>query len=236
MPCFLGISGYHDSGKTTVGTFLVETLSKKGYKIGVVKSCKNQDIITDLPQKDTWKYRESGALGVGLFQKNLFTFYLIPENPETYDYKYWYHYFLSLFWSYDLVIFEGFKGFEMLPKLWVVKDKSEDLENIKSTLRNLLGFIVRDKIEDWKKLYPKDFFLSLEKKEEIIEFVENFMTKNQPKVLLRVNGKRVAMKDFVEDILAYPLLSFVKILKGIPNEIWEIEVKIKPKFLDKKDK
>lgn len=236
MPCFLAISGYQNSGKTTVGTFLVKTLTQRGYKIGVVKASKEEEIITDFPQKDTWKYRASGASAVGLFQKYFFTLYLTPENHQILDYKDWYNHFISLFWSYDLVIFEGFKSFEMLPKLWVIKNKDEDLKSIKNTLRNLLGFIVKDEVKYWRSKHPEEVFLSLEEKDVFLDFVERFIEKNQPRVLLRVNGKKLALKDFVEEILAYPLLGFIRALKGVPEEVWEIEVKIKPKFLDKKDK
>lgn len=236
MPCFLAISGYHNSGKTTVGTFLVKTLTEKGYKIGVIKSSKEEEIITDSPQKDTWKYRTSGASAVGLFQKNFLTLYLVSENHKTLDYRDWYTYFTSLFWSYDLVIFEGFKNFEMLPKLWVIRDKTEDLKSIKNHLRNLLGFIVKNEVKFWRSRYPEELFLSLEEKDAFLEFVERFIEKNRSRVLLRVNGKKLALKNFVEEILAYPLLGFIRALKGVPEEIWEVEVKIKPKFLDKKDK
>ena len=56
----------------------------------------------------------------------------------------------------------------------------------------------------------------------------------QTRILLRVNKKKIPLKSFVEDILIYPLLGFVKALKGVPEEINELEVKIKlPNKLDK---
>jgi len=60
MPPFLAISGYHNAGKTILTLSLYEILRKKGYKIAVIKSSKEKDVLTDIPKKDTWLYREAG--------------------------------------------------------------------------------------------------------------------------------------------------------------------------------
>jgi len=57
---FLAISGYHNAGKTILALSLYEILRKKGYKIAVIKSSKEKDVLTDIPKKDTWLYREAG--------------------------------------------------------------------------------------------------------------------------------------------------------------------------------
>jgi len=53
MPPFLAISGYHNAGKTILTLSLYEILRKKGYKIAVIKSSKEKDVLTDIPKKDT---------------------------------------------------------------------------------------------------------------------------------------------------------------------------------------
>lgn len=227
MPCFLALSGYSGSGKTTIGSFLVKRLTEEGYKVGVVKSCKEKEIFTDIPNKDTWIYRENGASGVVLFQEKIITLYLDPQKNNLTSFKDWYRYFLSVFWGYDLVLFEGFKNVDILPKLWVLKDKEEDLNLVKKELKNLLGFVVKEDIEWWKNKFPEETFFSIEQEEELLSFLKDFIEQKREKVILKVNGKKVPLKDFVADILAYPLLGFVKALKGVPEEIQEIEVKIK---------
>ena len=47
MPPFLAISGYHNAGKTILALSLHEILRKKGYKIAVIKSSKEKDVLTD---------------------------------------------------------------------------------------------------------------------------------------------------------------------------------------------
>jgi len=234
MPLFLAISGYHNAGKTILALSLYEILRKKGYKIAVIKSSKEKDVLTDIPKKDTWLYREAGISAVGFFQENLFTLYLNPKLIGISSLKDWYVYFLSLFWSYDLVILEGFKNLDLVHKIWVVKEDKEDLKKIKEDLKNLIGFVVRKNKRKWESLYPKEKFFSFDEKNELIKCIEELIKMHQTRVLLRVNKKKMPLKSFVEDILIYPLLGFVKALKGVPGEINELEIKIKlPNKLDK---
>jgi len=227
MPLLFSISGYHNAGKTTLALSLCKILKTRGFKIAVVKSSKERKILTDTPEKDTWLYREAEIPVVGFFQEKLFTLYINPEGLNLFSFKEWYVYFLSLFWNFDIVILEGFKSFDMLHKVWVVKEKNEDLKKIKSEVRNLLGFVVKDNIEKWEALYPEEKFFLFEEKEVLADFIEELVKKYKPKVLLRVNGKKIPMKNFVEEILISPLLGFIKVLKGVPEKIENIEIKIK---------
>lgn len=236
MPFLLSISGHHNAGKTTLALSLSKALRDRGYKIAVVKSSKEKNIFTDTPQKDTWLYREAGIPLVGFFQENLFTLYLNPENINFSSFKDWHTFFLSLFWNFNLVILEGFKGFDMIHKLWVIKESKEDLKKIKAELKNLLGFVVKDEEKIWENLYPEEKFFSFNKIDILANFVEELIKRYEPRALLKVNGKKIPMKNFVEDILVYPLLGFVRALKGVPEKIEDIEIKIKfNKELDKED-
>jgi len=234
MPFFLAISGYHNAGKTILALSLYETLRKKGYKIAVIKSSKEKDVLTDIPEKDTWLYREAGISAIGFFQENLFTLYLNPKMIGISSLKDWYTHFLSFFWSYDLVILESFKNLDLVHKIWVVKEDKEDLKKIKENLKNLIGFVVKENKRKWESLYPEEKFFSFDEKNELTRYVEELIEMHQPRVLLKVNKKKIPLKGFVEDILIYPLLGLVKALKGVPEEINELEIKIKlPDKLDK---
>ncbi len=227
MPLLIAISGYHNAGKTTLALSLSKILQKKGYKIAVIKSSKEENVFTDIPEKDTWLYRQEGIPLVGFFQKNLFTLYLNPEFLNFYSFKDWYNYFLSIFWNYHIVFLEGFKGFDMVQKFWIVKDDNEDIKKVKAELKNLLGFVVKNKLEVWKISYPEEKFFSFEDKEGLAKFIEELVEVYQPRVLLKVNDQKIPMKSFVEDVLIYPLLGFIKALKGVPEEIKTLEIKIK---------
>ena len=236
MPFLLSISGYHNAGKTTLALSLCKVLKSRGYRIAVVKSSKEEEVLTDTPEKDTWLYRNAEIPVVSFFQKNLFTLYLNPQLLELSSFKDWYVFFLSLFWDFNLVILEGFKNFDMVHKIWVVKERDEDLKGIKREIRNLLGFVVKDGLEKWQSRYPEEKFFLFDEIETLADFVEGLIRKYEPRVFLRVNGKKIPMKSFVEDVLIYPLLGFVKALKGVPEKIEDVEIKIKlNKELDKED-
>ncbi len=124
MPKFLALSGYHNSGKTTVGTYIVAKLSEKGFKVGVIKSTKETTEETDKPGSDTFKYRKAGAKQVVFFQRDRITLF-IEDLPKDKDKVF--TLFERLFFDYDLVIFEGFKEWRDMPKIWLKRDDEEEL-------------------------------------------------------------------------------------------------------------
>ncbi|MBN43547.1 MAG: molybdopterin-guanine dinucleotide biosynthesis protein B [Alphaproteobacteria bacterium] len=58
-----GIVGWHDSGKTTLITTLVNALVDRGYRVSTIKHA-HHGFDVDTPGKDSWKHRASGATEV----------------------------------------------------------------------------------------------------------------------------------------------------------------------------
>lgn len=206
MPLIIALCGYHNSGKTTVGTYLVERLRNLGYKIAVVKSTKEESELTDQPGSDTYRYRESGGDPVCLYQKNLLTFY-IRELPD----KESFHHFLQrIFWEKDLILLEGFKSFPDIPKIWILREDEKE--------------------EEVKARFPRiEFFVKGGEEEKVLNYVLERLNNKEEEVLLYINGKRIFLKPFIQKILREILLGFVKGLKDIPGNLFHLEVKIKRK-------
>jgi molybdopterin-guanine dinucleotide biosynthesis protein MobB len=59
-PAVVGISGEHNSGKTTLLEKLIPLLRKRGLIVGAVKHTPH-DVEDDRPGKDTWRLRNAGA-------------------------------------------------------------------------------------------------------------------------------------------------------------------------------
>ena len=219
----ISICGYKGSGKTWLILRILEHLKNQGYRIAVLKSSHIEEVLTDKQDSDTWKYREAGVEGVLLFQKSLFTLYLSPENTDLL-------YILEgILWNFDLILCEGLKGFDLISKLWILKDPNE-LKEILPKLKNLLGIIVKEKneIEKLKDSYPWLEFFYIEDVEEIAKFITNrIMEKDEVKLL--VNRKKIGLKPFIKEFLKVPFIDMVKLLKNVPQEIKEIEFKIKIK-------
>ncbi len=205
MPLIVAICGQHNSGKTTVGTFLVRELKNLGYQIAVVKSTKEEGYLTDHPGSDTFRYRESGADVVCLFQRELFTLYTskLPEKESLIEFL------NSLFWDKDLILLEGFKGFTNISKIWVLRE-DEDESEIKKNYSGIELCIRKG-----------------EEKKALNFLLEKLREKKEDEVFLYINGKEVFLKPFVQRILKEILLGFLKGLKGIPEKISYLEIKIK---------
>jgi molybdopterin-guanine dinucleotide biosynthesis protein B len=206
MPKFLALSGYHNSGKTTVGTYIVAKLSEKGYKVGVIKSTKETTEETDKPGSDTFKYRKAGARQVVLFQMDKMTLF-IEDLPKDKDKVF--TLFERLFFDYDLVIFEGFKEWRDVPKIWLKRNDEEELpegiENIQMVAE------------------AKD-------KEKIINFVEDYLgVQNNEDIKIFVNDEDIPLKPHLKLLCQNILLGILASLKGVPKieEVKTIEVLIK---------
>jgi len=206
MPKFLALSGYHNCGKTTVGTYIVTKLSEKGYKVGVIKSTKETMEETDKPGSDTFKYRKAGARQVVLFQRDRMTLF-IEDMPKDKDKVF--TLFERLFFDYDLVILEGFKEWRDVPKIWLKRNDEEELpagiENIQMVAE------------------AKD-------KERILSFVEDYLgAQNNGDIKIFVNDEDIPLKPHLKLLCQNIMLGILASLKDVPKieEVKTIEVLIK---------
>jgi len=206
MPKFLALSGYHNSGKTTVGTYIVAKLSEKGYKVGVIKSTKETTEETDKPGSDTFKYRKAGARQVVLFQRDRMTLF-IEDMPKEKDKVF--TLFERLFFDYDLVILEGFKEWRDVPKIWL---KRNDEEGLPEGIENI------------------QMVAEAKDKERILSFVEDYLgVQNNGDIKIFVNDEDIPLKPHLKLLCQNILLGILASLKGVPKieEVKTIEVLIK---------
>lgn len=208
MPLLIAISGHHNSGKTTLGRFLVEELKRRGYRVGVVKSTKEEGLLTDREASDTFLYRKAGATLVVLLQRDLATIYCPMDEENKENFTSWVERF---FWDYDLVLLEGFKGLKGLPRIWMLREDEKE------------EFILQS--------YPNiDLVVDLNNKDLALEFVLQKLEENEKReVFLFVNGKAISLKAFIRVILKEILFGFLRGLKGLPEKIHHVEVIIKEK-------
>jgi molybdopterin-guanine dinucleotide biosynthesis protein B len=206
LPQIFALCGYHNSGKTTLGTFLVQSLVKEGYRVGVVKSTKEEGELTDKPGTDTWRYKRAGAQRVALLQKNLLTLYSTSFNESAENLL---DYLKSLFFECDILILEGFKAVTGIPKIWILRE-GESSEEIKRAFSGI------------------ELILKPSEKERALEFVKERLRDGfSPEVSLQVNGGEIPLKPFIQNMLKGLIIGFLKSLRGVPEEIRQIEVKIK---------
>ncbi len=113
-----GITGWKNSGKTTLVADLVSHISARGLRVSTIKHAHcNFDI--DKPGTDSFKHREAGAQQVLLASSNrwaLMNELRDDQEPELDD-------LLKELASADLVIVEGFKMGDQ-PKIQVVRPQN----------------------------------------------------------------------------------------------------------------
>jgi len=206
--------GWHDSGKTTLVREVVAHLKEKGLRIAVVKSTKHTGIQFDQQGTDTDTYRKAGADAVTLMAPDQMI--LLAARPD-----------MSLiamahrfFHDYDMVIGEGFKHERKISKIEVSRGETDSLRD------QVTGVIAT--VTD-RNISGDNIFTPNESRKIADFLVQRFIEDKKyfaEKALLLVNGKKVPMKDFVQDAIAGTVHGFIKTLKQT-GDIREIELTIK---------
>lgn len=70
-PYIYAISGYKNSGKTTLMEGVIAELTRRGYRVATVKH-DGHDFEPDVPETDSWKHHRAGAYGTAVFSDNRF--------------------------------------------------------------------------------------------------------------------------------------------------------------------
>lgn len=127
MTSVISIVGKKGSGKSEILEKLIYKLSRKGYRIGVIKHLARPDLEVDEPGKDTYRYRTGGAERVVLAGKSrLALFSNLKEELPLEE-------LLNFFKGFDLVFLEGTLK-ETIPVIEIVNGESMDLNRLASSI------------------------------------------------------------------------------------------------------
>ena len=77
-PLVVAVSGVKNSGKTTFLEHLLPILNKKGFKVAVIKH-DGHDFEPDVKGTDTWRLKNAGAYGTGIFSDSRWM--VVKEEP-----------------------------------------------------------------------------------------------------------------------------------------------------------
>ena len=101
-PFVFAISGYKNSGKTTLITKLIPELTKKGYRVATIKH-DGHDFESDVPGTDSYRHQKAGAYGTAVFSgKRLMITKETTEADETC--------LMQAFPEADIILLEGLKN------------------------------------------------------------------------------------------------------------------------------
>ena len=114
-----GISGWKNSGKTTLTSALILELSARGYRVSSVKHA-HHNVDVDQEGTDSYKHRAAGASEVMLASSKRFA--LMHEIAEE-DGEFELGELLEKMSEVDLILVEGFKSSE-IPKIQTIRQVS----------------------------------------------------------------------------------------------------------------
>ncbi len=229
-PKTVSVTGFKNSGKTSVVEALVRELSSRGHRVGTLKHTAD-DIDLDTPGKDTSRHRDAGSVATGILQENTTALFI--------DEKLSIHQAAEKLGVIDILVIEGFKTVDTHARIIIPKEDG-DVEKLSNGLEIATvkmpesGFTgealtlddaakLADIVEE--KTYPmlpgldchscgyddcKSMGIALLSGEAELNQCVGYRTDGA----LKVNGVDVAMGNFVREIMKNVVLGFLKSLKG----------------------
>jgi len=169
----IAVVGNKGSGKTITIEVLTKELTKRGYKIAVVKHIPEPNFTIDTEEKDTWRFAQSGAKTiVSVASDEIATIEKIDTTSFSLEE------ILQRCKGIDLVFLEGFKKLvgknQDIPKIVTVKSAKEALE-ASETFKPILAFTGLYPIETLNLSVP--YLSVLENRKEIVDIVEKNVKK-----------------------------------------------------------
>jgi molybdopterin-guanine dinucleotide biosynthesis protein B len=234
--------GFKKSGKTTTVERVARELKKRGYKVGIAKSMHTN---FDRKDSDTWKLKRVADYVIVRAQD---TDALLFEAKDL-------NALLSAMPEVDFLLLEGFKDAKHLPKVICAKNEEEvKVLNdglaiavsglISNELRTFDGLEVINALENPKRLADlieeKAFILPnincglcglncyemaklIVKGEKTTE--DCVVLSSKPKVIVKIDGKELPMKDWVQELVEKTIKGMLSTMKGY-KEGRKIEITI----------
>lgn len=203
MPCIVSVVGYKKSGKTTLVEKMIPIIRSKGYKLGVLKFT-GEGLPVEAEGKDTARFRAAGAEMVGLCGEDHFSLFQAGEPPALPLDR------LAAFFFPEahMVLTEGFKK-QGFPKIALLSEGQEEklLAEVRGVVLATVG--PRPFRENLPHFQP-------EEAERIVEMLERRFLKDrrEPRIRVWLDGKRIPMKDFVQDIIMQGIMGMLGTLRG----------------------
>lgn len=197
--CIVGAS---DSGKTTFMEKLIPELTGRGYLVGTVKHDVH-GFEMDREGKDTWRHRKAGAQTIAISSPHQVASIRRVQEEMSLDQLVG-HYF----WQEDLLLAEGYKR-SHFPKIEVFRSAVEP-KPICGPHDNLMAIVTDDPLDTEVPTFGFD------KVTEVADLIENRFLRERKKhnILVHLDGKKLPIKDFVQDFLVGGILGMLSTLRG----------------------
>ncbi len=201
MAAIVSIVGVSKSGKTTLLEKLIPELVSRGYSVGVIKHDVHGFEI-DHEGKDTWRHRKAGARTVAISGPKQVA--VIKQLDEEMDMEL----VAGHFFDEDIIFTEGYKK-QSRPKIEVFR-KDLVKEPICGEKDNLIALVTAEDVDTKVPVFKPDDIGGL------ADFIEEKYLKSRKRfrLVVKVDGKKLPMKEFVQDFVIGGLLGMLSTLRG----------------------
>lgn len=215
----LGVYGYSKSGKTTFIEELLKILVADGYDIATIKHIPHEGFSIDTEKKDTWRYRNAGAITVVASSPGE-TVFMVNEGMQlNLILK-----MIQMISKPDLILVEGYKN-ESIPKIAVgkIEERPNTIFKYEDNLEKILQYIKQEiEIEKIQRQLPgldckkcgfdcRKMAETIYAKERTLEDCHSF---SQLPVFLEADGKSIPLGGFTKDMIANIINGMLSSLKG----------------------
>jgi len=206
MPAVLSIVGKSKVGKTTFLEKLIPEIKRRGYRVGTLKHDAHDHFEIDHEGKDTWRHRQAGAQTVAISSPSRFALTKATETELDID-----TIIAAYFSKEDLVLTEGYKG-GTKAKIEICRKELQS-EPLCSKEDRLLAVV-----SDFSVSLDVPHF-ELEDISGIADFIEDRLLRKitAPRVVLRLDGKKLPMKSFVQEFVMGGIMGMIATLRGFEN-------------------
>lgn len=118
MTPIISFVGYHNSGKTTLILSIIKKIMNRGVSVGVIKHDPKGKAIIDEGTKDSARFYKAGVDKVAIISANFAAIKIRGDQRL--------ERVAELIENVDMIIAEGFKSNNLIPKIWVEKDDNEE--------------------------------------------------------------------------------------------------------------
>jgi molybdopterin-guanine dinucleotide biosynthesis protein B len=169
----IAVVGSKKSGKTTTIENLTRELTKRRYKVAAIKHVSEPDFTIDNPEKDTWKFAQSGAKTIiSVAANEIATIEKIPIESVSLETL------LKKCRDNNVVFVEGLKKLvaknKSVPKIVTVKSMKETMNALES-FKPIVAFSGPYSTKSLKTKIP--YANSLKSPQKLADIIENKLLK-----------------------------------------------------------
>jgi molybdopterin-guanine dinucleotide biosynthesis protein B len=209
MSKVISIVGKSGSGKTTLIEKLIGSLKKEGPVVAVVKHAGGGFDI-DRDRKDSKRFSDAGADYVNLLSDDKSVAFQNSE-PDVEKSVF------QLYASCDFIILEGFREITSFRRILVVDEKGDIPHPMPKDISAVYSY----------KNFEMEIDVPLFSENDIAEVISWMKDIEPNRFALRVNGKSVPAKQFVEDIISNVVIAAAQSLRLPDEEIDTLEIVLK---------